>query len=144
MSEFYTAQTTIADRFQEPQTLELWQAGETETDLVDLGNIDRVPVTIFMPTSDSACPSPKAEEHFEMIQSEKYLVWQAGDHGVFIWLYDDEFMDRLEEIIKTGDTISNPSDFITSIEEKEDDQTAFNSLSWSVLTLFTAALMLSF
>ena len=67
MSEFYTAQTTITDRFQEPQTLELWQAGETETDPVDLGNIDRVPVTIFMPTNDSTCPSPKAEEHFEMI-----------------------------------------------------------------------------
>ena len=133
MSEFYTAQTTIADRFQEPQTLELWQAGETETDLVDLGNIDRVPVTIFMPTSDSACPSPKAEEHFEMIQSEKYLVWQAGDHGVFIWLYDDEFMDRLEEIIKTGNT--------TSVFA---EQSAINSVTFSGLTLIAVAFMLSF
>ena len=86
-----------------------------------------------MPTSDSACPSPKAEEHFEMIQSEKYLVWQAGDHGVFIWLYDDEFMDRLEEIIKTGNT--------TSVFA---EQSAINSVTFSGLTFIAVAFMLSF
>ena len=43
--------------------------------MVDLGNIDRVPVTIFMPTTDGVCPTEKAEEHFELIQSEKYFVW---------------------------------------------------------------------
>ena len=74
--------------------------------MVDLSNIDRVPVTIFMPTDDSVCPSDKAVEHFELIQSEKYLVWEYGDHGVFYWYSDDEFMDRLEEIIITGNTTS--------------------------------------
>ena len=86
--------------------MDRWLSGEKETALVDLRNIDRVPVTIFMPTSDSICPSTKAEEHFELISSEKYLVWQYGDHGVFPELRSDAFMDRLEEIINTGNTTS--------------------------------------
>ena len=49
MSEFYAAQLTFTDRFQEPQTIEKWFAGEKVTDLVDLRKIDRVPVTAFMP-----------------------------------------------------------------------------------------------
>ena len=96
MSDFYAAQVTVADRFQEPQSWELWKAGETETDLVDLGNIDRVPVSIIMPTADSLCPSEKAPEHLALVKSkDKHLIWQEGDHGAPASMISDTDMDRL-------------------------------------------------
>ena len=46
----------VEQRFQEPQSLEKWAAGERITPLVDLGKIDRVPVTLVHPASDKICP----------------------------------------------------------------------------------------
>ena len=110
----YFAQIAIEQRFQEPQTLEKWAAGERITPLVDLGNIDRVPVSIVMPISDQACSTEMTEMVYTQLGTkEKYIRWEHGTHLQFIGRQDpifglpifrqsDTYMTRLVETIEYG------------------------------------------
>ena len=60
----YFAQLLFAERFQEPLSLEAWARGES-SDLVDLKNINRVPVSIVHTLDDDRC----SVEHSEFIFS---------------------------------------------------------------------------
>ena len=57
----YFDQINVEHRFQEPQTLEKWAAGEHYTDLVDLTKIDRVPVSLVHAVADETCDSTMIE-----------------------------------------------------------------------------------
>ena len=47
------------------QTLEKYLAGERITPLIDLGNIDRVPVTVMTNMDDTTCRPEQAEFLFD-------------------------------------------------------------------------------
>lgn len=46
----------IVDRFQEKVDDQAWLDGTHESDLVDLGAIKIVPISMFTATEDSTCP----------------------------------------------------------------------------------------
>ena len=56
-SETHWWQNTYTDRFQEfaPN----YMAGDRETDLIDLGSIDKIPISMLVGTSDKTCPDRK-------------------------------------------------------------------------------------
>ena len=70
--------------------------GERETPLIDLGNIDRVPVTIVIGADDDVCPVEYAEWHYNMMTTpEKYIRFEIGGHGIFALNTHERFVDRM-------------------------------------------------
>lgn len=92
-SETHWWQNTYTDKFQEfaPN----YDAGERETDLIDIGSIDKVPIAMLVGTADSTCPYQRAVEtastiddmvtHFESIEGES--------HGYFSYTNGEWFMN---------------------------------------------------
>ena len=52
----YWAMNSIVYRFQEKVDNDAWLDGFYESDLVDLGNIKTVPISMFTATDDETCP----------------------------------------------------------------------------------------
>ena len=117
MSELYAAQITIEERFQEPQTFEKWAAGDRITNPVDLGNIDRVPVSLVVPVADEICSPDMAEWHYTQIQSEqKYIRFEHGGHSIFSYQNSADLMNRLVETIEFGtSSASSLFTFMTAV-----------------------------
>lgn len=101
-------QNCIAQRFQEPQSLEKWAAGEIYTPIVDYANIDRVPVTHIHPIEDTLCDPVIAEYQFAQLGTkEKYLSWEKGGHiSFYIEMYDDK-VTRIVSAIENGFTVAS-------------------------------------
>ena len=57
-SFMYFAQLYLEQRFQEPQSIEKYAAGDRITPLVPLSNIDRVPISLVSGSADARCPLP--------------------------------------------------------------------------------------
>jgi len=71
---------------QEFQPVEKWLSGHTVTPLIDLGKIDRVPVSFVVSQSDGICPVEQAEWYYNMIKSpDKYIRFERGGHGIFAY-----------------------------------------------------------
>ena len=104
----YASQLKVEKRFQEPQTLEKWAAGERITPLVDLSNIDRVPVSMVLAVNDSTCDLPTAEMAYSQITvEEKYLRYEQGAHITFEYKTNPQFLTRMLETIETGTVVDS-------------------------------------
>jgi len=55
-SEMYWQMNSTVYRFQEKVDNDAWLDGFYESDLVDLGNIKTVPISMFTATDDQTCP----------------------------------------------------------------------------------------
>ena len=103
----YFAQLATEKRFQEPQTLEKWVSGDRITPLIDLGNIDRVPVTVMVSMTDTTCPPEQAEFlYHQMKNEEKYMHWEKGGHTTYFTKTKKAWVDRMVETIETGSPTS--------------------------------------
>lgn len=96
-SEKLWTMNSIAKRFQEKVEDEDWLSGTYENDLVDLGNIKIVPISMFTATEDSTCPYEVALEHIPLIQSQTVRIDVEGvDHDYFHSVANsDWFMENL-------------------------------------------------
>lgn len=76
--------------------------------MINLSNIDRVPVSIIHPISDTICDASYAEYTFtEIGTNEKYLRWENGfDHLIFALGVSKGVVTRLVETIETGTTVA--------------------------------------
>ena len=64
--------------------------------MIDLGNIDRVPVSIVHSLDDSRCSTEMAEWFYAQIKSDdKYIRFEMGDHYLFSYPALSPWMDRL-------------------------------------------------
>lgn len=73
---------------------------------MDLGKIDRVPVSMVVPVSDTTCAVPFSEWVFEEIRSpEKFIRFERGDHGLPSWKSTPAFIERMVQTIETGDAL---------------------------------------
>ena len=71
--------------------------------LVDLSNIDRVPVSVVLASNDGTCDNDGGEFTYSQIASkEKYLRYERGGHTLFWSRSDEAFMDRMVDTIETG------------------------------------------
>ena len=76
--------------------------GVKESALVDLGNIDRTPVSIVIGSSDEICLVEYAQRHYDLMTTpEKYIRYEDGDHGM-PYRTDKGFMERFVQTIETG------------------------------------------
>ena len=101
-------QSCIAQRSQEPQSLEKWAAGEIYTPIIDYANIDRVPVTHIHPIEDTICDPVMAEYHFTQLGTkEKYLSWEKGGHVIFYTNVYDDKVTRIVSAIENGFTVAS-------------------------------------
>ena len=82
--------------------------GERITPLVDLRNIDRVPVSLVHPVFDRLCPVPLAEYTYSQIASyEKYMRYEHGNHLIFGLAATKDAVDRMVQTIETGTADEN-------------------------------------
>ena len=81
-----------------------WAGGQRISPLIDLSNIDRVPISIVHPINDLRCEVEfNAEYAFNQVRSpEKYLRFEDANHYTFIYYGKMDFMRRLAETIETG------------------------------------------
>ena len=78
-------------------------AGERITPLVELKNIDRVPVSVVHPVFDRRCSTAHAEYTYSQIASkEKYIRFELGNHLIFSFKATRDYIDRMVETIETG------------------------------------------
>ena len=64
-----------------------YAAGNRETPLVPLSNIDRTPVSFILMIEDTLCPSELNEYIYNVIPTkEKYIHFEHGDH--FMYSFD--------------------------------------------------------
>ena len=83
--------------------MEKYKAGERITPLVELKNIDRVPVSLVHPVFDRKCPIPQAEYIYSQIASqEKYMRFEHGNHMIFAFYATQDYVDRMVQTIETG------------------------------------------
>ena len=89
---------------QEYQEYDLYAAGNYETELVDFGKIDTVPVSILHGEDDFACILDLANQIYEGITSPgKSLFVVPGDHGTPVTRHEDAVVTELIRLIETGD-----------------------------------------
>ena len=102
-------------RFQEFATR--WEDRVHETDLVQLENIDQVPIAMFTATKDSTCPYDVALEHIPRIGSETTRIDVEGvDHDYFHTVANSEwFMTNLIEQLQVPITAA-PANETESIQ----------------------------
>ena len=76
--------------------------------IVDLGNIDRVPVTLVHALDDAGCSIEAAEWHYSQIRSpDTFIRMEIGAHIVFGWAFWDSLTERMVQTIETG-TVERP------------------------------------
>ena len=93
-------------RFQEPQDVEAYAKGYHITPIVDLAIIDRVPITLVLPTADTLCEFPLFEKHFTQIKSpQTYLRFEKGGHVYPAGHKSKEFIQRMVETVELGTTL---------------------------------------
>ena len=67
--------------------------------IVDLGNIDRVPITLVHTIEDAACSIEAAEWHYTQIKSpDKFIRMEGGgslSHYKFAWASWDGLVERM-------------------------------------------------
>ena len=81
---------------------------EKLTPLVDLGNIDRVPVSLVVFTADTTCPAHQAEFIYSQIKSENsYFRYENGMHITAFWYGTDTFITHMVETIETGTSVDS-------------------------------------
>jgi len=87
----------VTHRFQE--FADNWLAGELEAEMVHLGNIKTVPISMFTGTADTCCPHDVALEYIPQIQSETVRIDVEGvDHDYWYTVANsDWFMTNLIE-----------------------------------------------
>ena len=108
-SMMYFNQIAIEGRFQEPQSLEKYAAGERITPLVDFGAIDRVPVSIIAMINDSTCPVELSGEfvYSKLGTADKNLQIEHFGHSVPIFTVTDLFFDRFVQTIENGSSAAS-------------------------------------
>ena len=95
-SFMYYTQIALEGRFQEPQSLEKWAAGERYTEPVDLTKIDRVPVSIVHSVSDETCDPVMIEWTYAQVQSpDKHIRFEHGGHSLYNYETKSSFVDRM-------------------------------------------------
>ena len=69
--------------------------GDRETDLIDLGSIDKIPISMLVGTSDKTCPYFEALKTKEAIGSAvvHFQTIIGEDHGYFGSANDEWFMN---------------------------------------------------
>jgi len=85
----------IEERFQEFDYE--WDKRHYTTEEVHLGNIQKVPITMFQGTEDGTCPYDTATKYIPQIGSETLRIDVPGEtHGYFhTTANDDWFMEQL-------------------------------------------------
>ena len=67
----------LTDRFQE--YADNWLDGETQTQLVDVSKIKKVPMAFFTATKDQVCPRKYGMKYIPQIQSETTQIDVEGE-----------------------------------------------------------------
>ena len=80
-SEQYWLTNGLTNRFQEFP--EHWLDGETETDLVDVSRIRRVPMAFFTATHDEVCQHKVASKYIAQIQSDTVQIDVEGEGHLY-------------------------------------------------------------
>lgn len=96
-SEQHWVMNGLTDRFQE--YADNWLDGETQTALVDVSKIKKVPMAFFTATKDQVCPRKYAMKYIPQIQSETTQIDVEGEGHQ--WFHTGAntpwFMDNLIE-----------------------------------------------
>ena len=80
-----------------------WLSDDRTSPLIDLGKIDRVPVSFVVAINDGLCPPELHEAWFHEIQSpNSYIRYERGGHMIFYFKADDPFLRRMVQTIETG------------------------------------------
>ena len=87
--------------------MEKWAAGEIYSTPVNLGNIDRVPVSIVHAIQDESCDPTMIEwTYAQMQQEEKFIRFEHGGHTLFALASSDDYVQRIVETIDYGTVLS--------------------------------------
>ena len=106
----YFAQLYTTKRFQEPQTVDDWVRGKLSP-LVDLGKIDRVPVSLIVMLEDTTCPPHQAEFLYDQIGAPgKRINIEGGSHTTTFWWNAPVAIDRIVDTIEQG----SPEEYLSN------------------------------
>ena len=94
-------QLGLEQRFQEPISIADYAAGTRQSALVDVSNIDSIPVTLLHGRKDSVCPVKYIETYFNAVKSkEKFIIIdEEYGHGEYFTGLSSAGMIQ---VIKTG------------------------------------------
>ena len=83
--------------------LDQWLSDDRITPLVDLSQIDRVPVTFVIPIDDEVCAPELHEAWFAAISApDSYIRYERGGHGIFWYKSGNAFLRRMVQTIESG------------------------------------------
>ena len=101
-SSLHYGQCSIEKRFQEYSPT--YEQGDTQTDLIPLDTIDKVPIAMWVGEADQLCDLTQAEEIRDTIGDAVTFFKTIPDQGhlYFSHANSDEFVNEVIEQLKTG------------------------------------------
>jgi len=92
-SSLHYGQCSIEKRFQEYSPT--YQQGDTQTDLIPLHTIDKVPIAMWVGTEDTLCDAAQAEDIRDLIGDAvvHYKMMEGFNHMTFGSNNSDEFVN---------------------------------------------------
>ena len=100
---FHQAQNTQQRRFQEysPTYFNVFEEAERITPLIDLSNIKKVPVGMYVGEVDVTCPPATSvsvrDEIGDMVKD--FVIYPGAGHETFATKTDKEFVDRIAALL---------------------------------------------
>lgn len=103
----------IENRFQE-WAPDYTTGGETQTDLIPIETIDKVPIAFIASTEDQICPYATAEQTRDTVPAvTSFHTMQGVDHFYYAYATDKEFMDHVIYELENVNPISEPLEFLS-------------------------------